>query len=114
MVLHTVCVFNEFRKAAKGRLSDEHVNALIDHLMGAPESGDVIPGTGGCRKLRWQATGRGRRGGSRVITCFVGWERPVYVIMVYIKAEKTDLNAVELKTLKEISRVLKSSPTQEE
>lgn len=36
-------------------------------MLGNPHAGDVIPGTGGVRKLRWKAPGRGKRGGYRII-----------------------------------------------
>ena len=48
-------------------LSDDEYGALQQALVGDPESGPVIPGSGGIRKLRWAAPGRGKRGGYRVI-----------------------------------------------
>jgi mRNA-degrading endonuclease RelE of RelBE toxin-antitoxin system len=48
-------------------LSDEEYGALQQALVEDPESGPVIPGSGGVRKLRWAAPGRGKRGGYRVI-----------------------------------------------
>ena len=48
-------------------LSDEHYAELQMALVANPELGPVIAGTGGVRKLRWAAPGRGKRGGYRVI-----------------------------------------------
>ena len=56
-----------FTKLVLDYLSDEDYGALQEALMREPESGPVIPGTGGVRKLRWAAAGRGKRGGYRVI-----------------------------------------------
>jgi hypothetical protein len=48
-------------------LSDDEYRELQRTLIGNPEAGDVVPGSGGVRKLRWRAAGRGKRGGYRVI-----------------------------------------------
>ena len=56
-----------FTKLVLDYLSDEEYSALQEALMRAPEAGPVIPGSGGVRKLRWGAPGRGKRGGYRVI-----------------------------------------------
>ena len=56
-----------FTKLAVDYLSDEDYTALQEVLMQHPESGPVIPGSSGVRKLRWAAVGRGKRGGYRVI-----------------------------------------------
>ena len=50
-----------------------------------PESGDIIPGGGGCRKVRWAASGRGKRGGTRVIH-FIAPERTTWSLIAYKKA----------------------------
>jgi len=56
-----------FTKLVVGYFSDEECAALQVALMRDPEAGPVIPGSGGVRKLRWAAPGRGKRGGYRVI-----------------------------------------------
>jgi mRNA-degrading endonuclease RelE of RelBE toxin-antitoxin system len=56
-----------FTKLVLDYLSDQEYSALQEALMRAPEAGPVIPGSGGVRKLRWGAPGRGKRGGYRVI-----------------------------------------------
>ena len=48
-------------------MDDEEFAVLQQYLVEHPDAGDVIPRSGGCRKLRWAATGRGKRGGIRVI-----------------------------------------------
>ena len=54
-----------FTKLVVDYLSDEEYAALQAVLMRDPETGPVIPGSGGVRKLRWAAPGRGKRGGYR-------------------------------------------------
>jgi mRNA-degrading endonuclease RelE of RelBE toxin-antitoxin system len=56
-----------FTKLVLDYLRDEEYSALQEALMRTPEAGPVIPGSGGVRKLRWGAPGRGKRGGYRVI-----------------------------------------------
>ena len=56
-----------FTKLVLEYLNDDDYTRLQETLMREPESGPVIPGTGGVRKLRWAAPGRGKRGGYRVI-----------------------------------------------
>ena len=56
-----------FRKAVKRLFSDAELAALVEFLGNHPDRGDIIPGTGGLRKLRWAMAGRGKRGGSKVI-----------------------------------------------
>jgi mRNA-degrading endonuclease RelE of RelBE toxin-antitoxin system len=60
----------EFLADVKGVLSEDEHDDLILYVALHPEAGDVIPETGGLRKLRWAAKGRGKRGGSRVIYYF--------------------------------------------
>jgi mRNA-degrading endonuclease RelE of RelBE toxin-antitoxin system len=56
-----------FTKLVLDYLSDEDYSALQQALMVDPDAGPVIPGSGGVRKLRWAAPGRGKRGGYRII-----------------------------------------------
>ena len=56
-----------FTKLVVEYLTDEEYGALQEYLMRAPDAGPVIPGSGGIRKIRWAAQGRGKRGGYRII-----------------------------------------------
>jgi len=56
-----------FTKLVVDYLSDEEYAALQVALIRDPEAGPVIPGSGGVRKLRWAAPGRGKRGGSSIM-----------------------------------------------
>ena len=80
-------------------LADEAYRDLQAALAANPKAGDVIPGAGGLRKLRWRAAGRGKRGGLRVI--YYCWlEDRLYMLFVYDKTEQGDLTSEQLKTLR--------------
>jgi len=79
----------------------------VDYIAGHPEAGDVIPGTGGIRKVRWGREGAGKRGGARVIYFFHDTDRPLYLLMIYAKARKEDLSAEEKRTVRQLAAMLK-------
>jgi hypothetical protein len=56
-----------------------------------PDVGDIIPETGGVRKLRWSVRGRGKRGGVRVIYYFHSEAFPLFLLTVYTKNQKANL-----------------------
>ena len=56
-----------FTKQVHATLSDEQYRQLQLYLILRPDAGDLIPASGGLRKVRWQLPGRGKRGGARVI-----------------------------------------------
>ena len=63
----TFCETSVFTRQIVGLLSDDDLNALQWVLMAKPDRGDLIRGSGGRRKIRWAGSGRGKRGGLRVI-----------------------------------------------
>jgi hypothetical protein len=67
-----------------------------------PESGDIIKGSGGIRKLRWAGSGRGKRGGIRVIYYYFTEDEQIYMLYGYPKSKKDDLAADQLKQLKQL------------
>jgi len=80
-------------------LTDDEYHDLQAMLAEHPRAGDVIPGAGGLRKLRWRAAGRGKRGGLRVI--YYCWsEDRLYMIFAYEKTRQGDLTPEQLKALR--------------
>jgi mRNA-degrading endonuclease RelE of RelBE toxin-antitoxin system len=69
-------------------------------LAARPDTGKVIKGSGGMRKLRWAGSGRGKRGGLRVIYYWRVAEDRISMLLVYPKNEMDDLTADQLKQLK--------------
>jgi mRNA-degrading endonuclease RelE of RelBE toxin-antitoxin system len=70
------------------------------HLAAQPDAGKIIKGSGGIRKLRWSGSGRGKRGGLRVIYYWWVAKDRISLLMVYPKNEQDDLTADQLKQLK--------------
>jgi mRNA-degrading endonuclease RelE of RelBE toxin-antitoxin system len=91
-----------FTRQAADLLSDEELNAMQWSLMANPESGDLIRGSGGLRKLRWAGSGRGKRGGLRVIYYWHVAGDVILLLLAYPKNELDDLTPAQLKILKSI------------
>jgi hypothetical protein len=83
-------------------LDDEEYRRLQQELARKPEAGDLMPGTGGFRKVRWAdiRRGKGRRGGLRVIYYYFAAEHQIWLMTLYGKNEMADLTAREKKMLK--------------
>jgi len=92
-----------FTADVKKLLSDEEYAALQWHLVAHPNAGDLIVGTGGLRKIRWTSTGRGKRGGTRVIYFHVVAHSQIRMILIYRKGIKDDLTPAEKKILRNIN-----------
>ena len=85
---HHVFTFIEtrlFTRLVQDYLSDDSYRRLQVTLIEHPESGEIIPASGGVRKLRWQATGRGKRGGVRVIYILRPAVRLIWMLTLYPK-----------------------------
>ena len=82
-------------------MDDEEFAVLQQYLVEHPDAGDVIPRSGGCRKLRWRATGRGRRGGIRVISFLRLASGQIVLVTMYAKNVRENIDPSLLKRLKE-------------
>jgi hypothetical protein len=82
---------------------------FVDFIARNPEAGDVIPETGGVRKLRWRKAGTGKRGGVRIVYFHHAPESPLYLLMVYAKAEREDITPDEKKAVRKLTLVLKTA-----
>ena len=88
-------------------MNDESYRALQRTLLENPELGDVMPGTGGFRKIRWEDSrrGKGKRGGLRVIYYYLTTNHQIWFFTLYSKDEATDLTSGEKKALKKAIQV---------
>ena len=107
--MQTVAETPTFTRQADKLFSEEERKELIDYLADHPAEGDEIPGTGGVRKLRFAALGRGKRGGARVIYFYGGEHMPIYALLAYPKSAKADLNPSERRAVRAVVAALKSA-----
>ncbi len=90
----------DFVAAARKLMDETERSSLVLYLAYNPEAGDIVPGTGGVRKLRWALEGRGKRGGARVVYYFHSERIPLFALDVYAKNQRTDLTEDEKAKLK--------------
>ncbi len=91
-----------FTRRVQQLWDEESYRELQIHLAGNPKAGAVIRGTGGLRKLRWSGSGRGKRGGTRVIYFWHTESERLLMLFLFAKKERGDLSAKQRKTLKKI------------
>lgn len=89
-----------FLREAAAAMTGPEKTDLVLHLASNPEAGDIIPETGGARKLRWRAAGRGKRGGVRVIYYYYNESIPLFLLNVFAKNEKSNLTRAERNQMK--------------
>jgi hypothetical protein len=103
----TVLQLPKFKAEATELIGAGGIEALAIYLSDHPDAGDVMPGAGGARKLRWAAKGRGKRGGARVIYVYVVIAARIYLLRCYAKSARTNLTMDEKKELRQIAAHLK-------
>jgi mRNA-degrading endonuclease RelE of RelBE toxin-antitoxin system len=98
----TVVELRTFQAEADAIFTDNQRDKLSDFIAANPHFGDVIPGTGGVRKIRWSAGSKGKRAGARVIYYFRDLNMPVFLLAVYRKGEKMNLTMAERETMRQV------------
>jgi hypothetical protein len=107
----TVVETPEFLAATRKLMEAEERAWLVDHLARNPMAGDLIPGTGGVRKLRWGLEGRGKRGGARVIYFYHSPGIPLFALTAYAKNAQADLSAADRNEFRRLTKLLTESYT---
>ncbi len=91
-----------FTKQVSKLLTDDEYSKLQWRLIEFPDAGDVIKASGGIRKIRQSAKGKGTRGGARVIYYFAGENQEIFMLDIYAKNEKEDLSIEQIRELKNL------------
>ena len=91
-----------FTRLVTELLPDDEYRELQAALVNRPDAGVLIPGSGGLRKIRWAASGRGKRGGARIIYYWVTAQDRILMLFIYTKNESDDLTPDQLKMLRQI------------
>ena len=104
--MQTIVELPEFQKRAANFLKDEENTSIINYLAFHPQSGDLMQGTGGIRKLRWSAQGKGKSGGVRVIYYYHNGTMPLFLLTLFGKGEKANLSKAERNDLAKLTDLL--------
>lgn len=99
--MYTVIETPTFVRLAGEYWNDEDRSGFINFIAGDPEAGDVVPGSGGVRKVRWGSAGRGKRGGVRVIYFNRLANGEIWLLLVYGKSVRENIPAHILLQIKE-------------
>ena len=86
--LITVAETLPFLRQAASLWGEDERNTFVDYIARNPEAGDVIPDSGGVRKVRRSRSGTGKRGGVRVIYFYHDDTMPLYLLLIYAKTQR--------------------------
>ncbi len=89
-----------FTRLVSGLMKDDEYVQLQVVLAQRPDTGKIIPGSGGIRKMRWAGSGRGKRGGLRIIYYWQVTESLIWMLLAYPKSEQDDLTPDQARLLK--------------
>ena len=110
----TVVELPQFLRQAADLWTEAERHEFVDYIARNPEAGDVIPETGGVRKVRWRRQGMGKRGGVRVIYFYHNPTTPLFLLMVYAKAVREDVAPEAKKALGGIGGMPHRAPCADE
>lgn len=99
--MHTVIETPSFLADCRNAgLSDDEMSSIVAVISTDPSAGDLMPGTGGARKLRLAGRGKGKSGGYRTVSYFAGEDVPVLLLALISKGERADLSQAERNELR--------------
>ena len=104
--MQTIVELPEFLRKSEKLLTTSQRLSVINYLAEHPASGDIMQGTGGIRKLRWSAQGRGKSGGVRVIYYYHNEAMPLFLLTIFGKGEKANLSKSERNELAKFTSLL--------
>jgi hypothetical protein len=100
--MYTIIETPTFQDDAKRIWTEEERGAFCAWLAVNPEAGRVIPGSGGCRKVRWSMTGTGKRGGARIIYFNRNHSGEIWLLVIYSKSVTGNIPAHILREIREV------------
>ena len=105
--MQTVVETAPYLAAAKNAgMTEAEMVAVVDAIAANPSIGDVIVGSGGCRKVRFAGRGKGKSGGYRVVTFYTGQDVPAFLLTVFGKGAKANLSKAETNGLAKFTTIL--------
>ena len=92
------------RRAKDAGMADDEMKATVDQVASDPAAGDVIQGSGGCRKVRVAGRGKGKSGGYRVVTLYGGEHMPVFLLWVLSKGSRGNFSDAETARMRSMAK----------
>ncbi len=102
VVVLTVIETPTFSRLVADYWTEDERGEFVSWIAQHPEAGDVVPGSGGCRKVRWSRKGMGKRGGVRVIYFNRMADGEVWLLLIYAKSARENIPAHVLREIKEV------------
>lgn len=96
----TVVETSVFRHLWPHYWTEEERGGFAAHISGHPLAGDVVPESGGLRKVRWGRRGSGKSGGVRVIYYLQTDEGQIVLLTIYAKSETDNITGAKLKEIR--------------
>ena len=107
-IIETKFYLNQLSKIIhKGLDEDLLRNEIKEFISENPQDGDVIPGSGGLRKIRYPMPGKGKSGGYRIIYYFYNEKNPIHLFTIYQKSRAENLSDQEKQTFSKLIKELK-------
>ncbi len=100
-------ITTSYERAIRKLVTESARNEMETAIVANPGRAPVIPGTGGIRKLRWAASGRGKQGGVRAIYFYHSEPGTIYMLTAYAKADREDLTPADKKALSRLIATIK-------
>jgi len=94
------------RDARQAGLGEEALVGIANVIAANPTAGELMPGTGGARKVRVAGRGKGKSGGYRIVSYFAAEDVPVFLLAIIDKGERANLSKVEQNDLRKELRSL--------
>lgn len=105
--LTTVAFTSGFLAQSKAEgMTEGEIDLLVQTLAANPKLGDMIRGSGGCRKVRVAGRGKGKSGGYRVVTFFAHPAMPIYLIAMLSKGARENFNAAEVAAMAKATKAI--------
>lgn len=104
--MQTIVELPEYLRKSDKLLNKSERQSIVNYLAAHPASGDLIQETGGIRKLRWSAKGKGKSGGVRIIYYYCNEAIPLFLLTVFGKNEKANLTKHERNELSKLTSLL--------
>jgi len=99
--MYTIAETDVFSRYVSDYWTEDERAAFAVWIAEHYDTGDIVPRSGGCRKIRWSRKGRGKSGGLRVIYYNMLGDGTIWLLLIYAKNEHENISAHLLKAIKE-------------